>query len=316
MVRGGLFAVLFLTFTGAVFTQEVRLTAVTDTGTFRIGSWIDVHVTGSVSNEVESIDPVIVRDSIGLFEVLKVERSGSEPRWLIRLMTVDSGQVFMPPVEFTYKTRGDTAARKAYTNSILLKIGGVAVEPDGDIRDIKPPMYAPWLFEDYLPYLIGIIIIAGAGLGFYLYMRRRKRKKLETVVVKTYVPPHREALTALRVLEEKRMWQQGLVKEYYSEVTEIIRRFFERRWDVIALELTSDEIMFQMEKIPEAMTVWKTMESFFLTADLVKFAKYQPSPEENGKEMKSAYDIVRAMVPKVPVAEGGQLQEVEADAGR
>ena len=65
--------------------------------------------------------------------------------------------------------------------------------------------------------------------------------------------------------------------------------------------------------IPGALMIWKEMDSFFLTADLVKFAKYQPTPEENEKEMNSAYTIVRSMVPKVTVETEQQSQEVTAD---
>jgi hypothetical protein len=133
--------------------------------------------------------------------------------------------------------------------------------------------------------------------------------------IKVIIPPHREALTALRVLEEKKLWQQGLVKQYYSEMTEIIRHFFERRWSIIALELTTDEILVQMKNIPDALTVWNELESFFRTADLVKFAKYQPSPAEHENEMRTAYEIVRNMVPKAPVETEPQQQEITADVG-
>ena len=105
------------------------------------------------------------------------------------------------------------------------------------------------------------------------------------------------------------------MKQYYSEVTEIIRHFFERRWGIIALELTTDEILVQMKHIPDALKVWKEMESFFITADLVKFAKYEPSPTEHENEMRSAYEIVRMMVPKAPIELEPQLQETTADVG-
>lgn len=289
--------------------QEIRLSAKTEVSDFRIGSWIDVKVQGTLNSSVESIVPV-VKDSIGPFEVLKVERNGTEPEWLIRLTTIDSGKVFLPPIEFGYKMKGDTNLHKAYTNSLLLNVAGITIDPKGEIRDIKPPMSAPWLFEDILPYII-VLFIVGILAGAYYYYQRKKKKQFDLLAnVKVVIPPHREALTALRILEEKKLWQQGLVKEYYSEVTEIIRRFFERRWSVIALELTTYEILLQMKHIPEALTVWKEMERFFLTADLVKFAKYEPSPVEHEEEMQIAYSIVRAMTPKTPVVLEPQSQEV------
>jgi hypothetical protein len=304
----------FFLFSSTVFAQEVRLTAKTEVDTFRLGSWIDVQVEGKFDATIDTIAPV-VKDSVGLLEVIKVERNGTEPKWLIRLSTIDSGKIFLPPIEFDYKVKGDTGARKAFTNSLLLNIAGVTIDPKGEIKDIKPPMSAPWLFEDFLPYLIALVVIATLIGGFYYYWRKKKQKQDLLANIKVIIPPHREALTALRVLEEKKLWQQGLVKQYYSEVTEIIRHFFERRWSIIALELTTDEILMQMKHIPDALKVWKEMDSFFITADLVKFAKYEPSPAEHENEMRSAYEIVRMMVPKAPLETEPQLQEATDDAG-
>jgi len=312
MMRKAFF--FFLLLSSPVLAQEVHLTAKTEIDTFRLGSWIDVEVEGKYEATIDTIAPV-VKDSIGLLEVVKVERKGTEPTWLIRLTTIDSGKVFLPPIEFDYKVKGDSSKHKAYTNSLMLNIAGVAIDPKGEIKDIKPPMSAPWLFEDILPYLIALIIAAALACGFYYYWRKKKRKRDLLADIKVIIPPHREALTALRVLEEKKLWQQGFVKQYYSEVTEIIRHFFERRWGIIALELTTDEILIQMKHIPDALKVWKEMESFFITADLVKFAKYEPSPAEHENEMRSAYEIVRMMVPKAPVATETQLQEATADVG-
>jgi len=306
--------ILILISTSIVYSQPVRLTAKTEVDTFRLGSWIDVQVEGKFEATVDTIAPVM-KDSIGFLEVVKVERNGTEPKWLIRLTTIDSGKVFLPPIEFGYTVKGDTSKHKAYTNSLLLNIAGVAIDPKGDIKDIKPPMSAPWLFEDFLPYLIALIVLGALAGGFYYYWRKKKQKQDLLADIKVIIPPHREALTALRVLEEKKLWQQGLVKQYYSEVTEIVRHFFERRWGIIALELTTDEILVQMKHIPDALKVWKEMESFFITADLVKFAKYEPSPVEHENEMRSAYEIVRMMVPKAPVETEAQLQEATADVG-
>ncbi len=305
-------AICFFLCSGVGFSQEVRLTAKTNTDTFPLGSWIDVHVEGKTDAAIDSIAP-LVKDSIGSFEIVTVERKGTDFQWLIRLSTIDSGKVFLPPVGFGYKVKGDTSTHKAFTNSLLLTITGIPIDPQGEIKDIKPLLSAPWLFEDFLPYLIASIVLAALAGGYYYYWRKMKQKKDLLGEVKVVIPPHREALSALRVLEEKKLWQQGLVKEYYSEVTEIIRRFFERRWNIIALEMTTDEILVQIKHVPEALMVWKEMGSFFLTADLVKFAKYQPAPAEHEQEMHSAYEIVRSMVPKVSLETEPQPQEATAD---
>jgi hypothetical protein len=312
MVVARKFFILFFLTSTIGFAQEVRLQAKTEIDTFRLGSWIDVTIDGKLDAAIETIAPA-VNDSIGPFEVVTIERKGTEPRWLIRLTSIDSGKIFLPPIAFGYKVKGDTNTHKAFSNSLLFTISGVLIDPKGEIKDIKPQMSAPWLFEDFLPYFIALVLLGILAGGYYYYRRKMKMNRDILADVKIIIPPHREALTALRVLEEKKLWQQGLVKEYYSEVTEIIRRFFEKRWNIIALEMTTDEIMVQIKHIPEALIVWKEMESFFLTADLVKFAKYQPSPSEHDQEMHSAYEIVRAMAPKASLETESQPQEVAAD---
>lgn len=283
------------------------LTARTDSSHYRIGDWINLIVDGTMAAEVDTIAPA-VRDSIGQFEVLHINRAENKPSWIIRLMTVDTGSIFIPPVPFAYRVKGDTAIHKAFTNPLLLSVSGIAVDPKGDIKDIKPPVSAPWRFEDVLPYLIALVLLTGAAVGYYFYRKKQKVKQAAFVPAKPKMAPHTAALFALRELEDKKLWQNGKVKEYYSEATEIIRRFFEGRWNFIALELTTDEILQHMKQIPESELVWKEMQSLFVTADLVKFAKYVPTPEENQKVLHWAYEIVRAMTPSPAILEEEQQE--------
>ena len=298
----------------AASSQNVQLTAKINGDTFRLGDWIDVHVDGRISNSIDTIAPA-VKDSIGSFELVSATRDGANTTWTLRVTSTDSGRVFLPPIPFAYKVKGDTATRMAYTNSFFISLTGLAINPQGEIKDIKPPLWAPWLFEDFMPYVLGVLIIAAiAGAFYYFYWRKRKLKAGAEEEVKIIIPPHREALSALRLVEEKKLWQQGYIKEYYTETTEIVRRFFEKRWNIVALEMTTDEILDQMKHVPESLTVWKEMETFFRTADMVKFAKGQPTPSDHENEMRFAYDIVRAMVPKTPVVEPEQSNQPAQEA--
>ncbi len=290
--------------------QQVGLSARTDSSNFQIGDWIYLRVSATLPANIDTIAPA-VRDSIGPFEVLGVDRDPKNPNWTIRLMTVDTGMVFVPPVPFEYQLKGDTTRQRAYTNALLLNVTSIPVDPKGDIKDIKPPVSAPWTFQDVLPYLIGLLVLAGVFYGYYYYRKKQKEKQAAYVPPKPKIAPHTAALYALRELEEKKLWQGGNVKQYYSEATEIIRTFFEARWNFIALELTTDEIMQYMKRFPESEPLWKEMQSFFLTADLVKFAKHVPTPEENETELRWAYEIVRAMTPSPATREEEEQQSEE-----
>jgi len=293
--------------------QEVGLSAKSERREYRIGEWMDVIVEARVSVPIDTIGPA-VRDSLGAFELLGAKKEEGTNRWLLRFTTLDSGTVVLPPVPFAYRATGDTAFRRAYSNSLSFTIATMAVDAQGEIKDIKPPLPGAWTVEDLLPYILVCVVLAALAYGGY-YLHKRRQQRLAQLVEddRPEIPPHVVALTALRQLEEKKLWQAGKTKEFYSEVTEIIRRFFERRWNIIALELTTDEILAAMRRIPDAEPVRSEMRSFFQMADLVKFAKHQPSPEDCTNELRSAYEIVRVMVPRA-VPEPVPQEEAPVDA--
>lgn len=307
--------ILFLT-ESSVHAQDVQLHASIDSSSVRIGDWIRLRVTAEFPPGVTSISPMLT-DSLGVFEVLRVhaspvqiEEESHRQIWNIRLTSFEAMEGVIPPVPFSYSLEEDSTPRFASTLPIPIGVTGVETDPKGEIKDIKPPLRPPWAFEDFLPYGILTLILAALGAGYYYYRRRKRLVKAPERVV-PQIPPHVQALYALHALEEKRLWQQGKIKEYYSEVTEIIRRFFEGRFGIIALEMTSDEILRQLKRVPEALGTLKEIKAFFLTADLVKFAKHTATLAEHENELMWAYAIVRSMVPRPP--EPQEREEVAAN---
>ena len=303
--------ILLVLFAAAAHAQEPRVTARTDSAQYKIGEWIFMRVSAELPADVDSLAPA-VKDSVGAFEILNIDgqrAAGGRQEWVFKLTVFDTGNVFIPPVAFTYKHRQDTLQRIAYSNPISLAALSIPFDPKGDIKDIKPPLNAPWKFEDFLPYLIALLILALAALGYYYYQRWKKRREAGFVPLKPSIPPGQVALAALRSLEDRHLWQQGKVKQYYSEVTEIVRRFLEDQYGVLALESTSDEILAQLLKLPEAQALLAEFRSFFTTADLVKFAKYIPDPDDHDHELRWAYEIVRSLIPKPAIQP--EEQEVE-----
>lgn len=291
------------------FAQEVRVEGSVDSTRYRIGEWIDLRVQVDAPSTVASISPLIA-DTLGAFEILRtIPPARNSNGWTFRLIAFEPGEHVVPPLEFQYTLQDDPQTpRRALTKPLRLVITGMEIDPAGDIKDIKQPLTPPWRFEDTVPYLILLAVLAALAAGYYLF-KKRKRPVIEEEFKPT-VPPHQAALSALRELEDKHLWQQGKIKEYYSEVTEIIRRFFEGRFGIEALELTSEEILGQLGAVAEAKPLWKEINAFFLTADLVKFATYRPTPEEHVSELRWAYEIVRSMIPKPVVSESPREETV------
>ena len=282
------------------FAQEPQISARTDSGHYKIGQWVLLHVEAQLPRGVDSLLPV-PRDSVGPFELLALEPSrpaDHRQQWTFRLTTFDTGNVFIPPIAFAYRRQADTTFRVAYSNPLPLFVDAIPIDVKGDIKDIKPPLDAPWKFEDFLPYLIALAVFLLVGLAYYYYRKKKKQREAAYVAPKPTIPPGQAALAALRILEDKHLWQQGRVKEYYSEVTEIVRRFLEDQHGLLALESTSDEILAQLHRVPEAAALHAQCRSFLTTADLVKFAKYQPTPDEHERELHWAYEVVRALIPR------------------
>jgi hypothetical protein len=140
---------------------------------------------------------------------------------------------------------------------------------------------------------VGIVLVC-AGLAYLAYRYWKKRKLRQPG--ETYVPPPRAAhviaLDQLARLKDRKLWQQGRIKEFYTEITEILRRYIENRYQLMALEKTTDEIMVGLRAVAIAAQVLPPLETILRRADLVKFAKYQPGIPEHEEMFTVAYDMI------------------------
>ena len=136
---------------------------------------------------------------------------------------------------------------------------------------------------------------------WFVFRKQKQHEEEETFKV---LPPYEEAIYKLNELDEKLLWQNNKVKEYYSELTEIIRGFIERELKVPALENTTDEILEALKAFEDAGTIeitkdtLKTLQDLLHEADLVKFAKSKPLAIEIKEDRKDAENIIGNLTPK------------------
>lgn len=206
----------------------------------------------------------------------------------------DSGYYPIPPFVFSYQESGDTATHTAETEALLISVQGIAIDTSKNIRDIKMPLKVPFSLAEALPYILAGVGIIGLAL-LIIYLRKKLRKK---VVVKPAIvvpkrPPHEIALEELRKLESERLWQQGLVKQYHSRLTDIIRTYIEHRFGIIAMEMTTGEIMQAVRNLNIDSSASEKLSRLLTLADMVKFAKMQPLPGENEMSMQQSYEFVQ-----------------------
>jgi hypothetical protein len=278
------------------FSQEVVAKARTDSVVYNIGDWINIHVDlthppGVILHPTftDTLDGFLV---ISRKPVWDKDERHSATRVIVS--KYDSGVAVLPPLSFSFILGTDSTLQTITTNPITLTIRTVEVDTSKDFHDLKPPVPVSLSFLEVLLYAA---IIDGSLLVLYLlYYYWKKRRSQVRSAEPVYVPPprpaHIVALEQLALLKEKKLWQQGLIKQYYSEVTEIVRRYFENRYGFAALEQTTDEIMLDLRKHVHASDIWEETERVLRLADLVKFAKYQPGMNEHENAVTVAYDIV------------------------
>jgi hypothetical protein len=138
--------------------------------------------------------------------------------------------------------------------------------------------------------VLGILII----LAFLFYLK--KRKKAEPVFQirsKIQLLPHELALSEIEKLRLKKLWQAGRTKEYHSELTDILRKYLESGFNIMAIEMTSQEIIDSLRTQNNMHNdSIRKINHILAMADLVKFAKMQPLPVENDMNMENAVAFV------------------------
>jgi hypothetical protein len=304
----GAVVVLFAVHSLLLFSQNVSVTATADSTHITMGDWLSLTV------QVKHADSVDVswsefKDTLGVFEIIRQDTlqpdrtvgAVTEGR-KFTLSAYNSGSFVIPPILIAYKSPNDTTLHYVKSDSLTIQVSSVEVDTAKAIKDIKPPLGVPLTWKE-IAYYAGIVLALAALIyGGYYYYRKRKKKAGEIAEEEApKIPPHIQAIIRLKELQEKRVWQQGDVKGFYSEATEIIRQYFEGRYGIMALEMTSDEVFAQLRQFALELDVTKLIESFFVDADLVKFAKYTPVPSENEAVIPQALDIVERTKPKVEV---------------
>ena len=193
----------------------------------------------------------------------------------------DSGAYYIPPIKLN-----DNLS----TKGLLLNVMSVSTDQNSEIKDIKEPLKPQYEFKDFLPWIILLLTII---LIVYLLKKYvfNKKEKVEKKIIKTIVPAHITALKELNNIEKKKLWQSGKIKQYYSGISEILRKYMEHRFKFIALELTTDEILLNI-KNTISREEYVELQQVLERADLAKFAKSKPNEEENKQSMELAKRFV------------------------
>ena len=292
---------LAMTFFAAVaFGQQSEVKARLDSTYILIGDYLNVQLSVKAPVATKVLFPAVqpwLPDSIEMIGVSKIdtliENDIAAYKQTVTVTAFDSGSFVFPALPF-YSA---DSVLLGTTNPLPFEVTTVPVDTTLAIKDINLPVKVPLTFKEVLPYILAVLAVALlVALIVFLILRFAKKEKKPKVKVKV-VPKekaHIIALSRLEALRIKKLWEVGEVKAYYSELTDIIRDYMENRWEFGAMEMVTPEIMAELERLNLSAEDRERMREILNTADLVKFAKWQPMPTDHDRCFKDAVGFVQA----------------------
>ncbi|MEO8067434.1 MAG: hypothetical protein ABI599_07060 [Flavobacteriales bacterium] len=208
----------------------------------------------------------------------------------LTITSFDSGYWAIEPLRFV--VQGDTVE----SNALVLTVNTVEVDTAQAIRDIKDIYevqfnFMEWLKENWPWVAGGAAVLAAVIAGIVLLLRRKPNEKSKAP--EPLLPLHVRMLAALEEIDRKRLWQQGMHKQYQTEVTDLLRGYVEQRFGTPALEKTTDELLQELKLSSMHSGHREQLGNILRLADLVKFAKLTPAPIENEQLMSAAVRLVQ-----------------------
>ncbi len=253
--------------------------------------------------------PVPPEDIFNIKKVSDFKRDEEEQTVEGRTMTLTTyrlGEFIIQPVEIQYRN-SDGGIQKLVTEPIYLTVKSIAEgEIKKDIRDIKSVFSIPTEYR-WIVYTAIALLILLLGVGGYLFWKHRK--KIGLLASKSHLTPEEEALHALNELFDSDLLRRGLVKEYYFRLSEILRAYFELRFQIIAVEATTGEILEALKKRDMLPELTAKIQEVLEAADLAKFAKWKPEPTNIIRINKQSRAIIEESTPKVSEPEAAAAQE-------
>ncbi|MDP4278658.1 MAG: hypothetical protein Q8914_13620 [Bacteroidota bacterium] len=293
-----LFLVVMMTCTTTAFSQSVTVTAAIDSTTMPIGQQSGFHITINGPASLHYTLPSFPGDSLikgievvtrGHVDTTKESNGYIKIKANYKITSFDSGFYYIPPIKIL-------AGKDTFeSNNLSLKVLTYNVDTTKhQLFDIKGVQAPPFVWADYLlPVLLVLLIIALGLLGWWYFRKRKQKGELsEEEAMLANLPPHVVAIMELDKLKSEKLWHTGRNKEFYTRMSDILRIYINRRFQVDSLEMTTGEILELFRRDKNTQSVYQNLKQILQLADLVKFAKLTPLENDNELSMMNAYLFV------------------------
>ncbi len=301
--RGGQFTtlamtLLFILITPATFAQNANVKAVLDSQKILIGDQMNLDLTVEMETG-STVDWPVLKDTItGQLEIVQA----SVPDTMLKetgetvihqrmvITSFDTGYMVLPPIRFLFN---DDTLQVLSTEPQLIFVGDIPVQMEAEIMDIKEPYDVPYNWRKWIKWgLLAWLILGLIAIAVYIWEKHRKKPVESAMRPKPKRPAHEIALEKLEGLRLKKLWQNDRTKEFYIELSDIIREYIEFRFDILALEMTTDETVHALRRDGMEEEKVSPLRKMLVMADLAKFAKYRPVANENER----CFDIARSFI--------------------
>lgn len=288
-------------FTYSAKAQDIRVEAKLDKTTIALGDQTILHLIAQLPANSHVDFPVLadtISSKIQIVEIGKTDTIADKNNPGVKtisrqyiITSFDAGLHMIPAYTFGSKSGSFNTA------ALPLEVTAVKVDTTKAIFDIKEPLAVSYSFMDWLRdnwklvLLLGLAILVIVGLIWY-FIKKSRNKPARVEPPKPIVPLHTIALDKLNALKKEKLWEQGQVKQYHSHLTDIIREYLEKRYEINALEQTSEEIFAGLRHLNISEQNTNKLRQMLLLADLVKFAKATPLNSDNEQSMENAISFV------------------------
>ena len=290
-----------------------------------VGQQTQLTVTATMKEGQKAVFPVFqpTQQITPGVEVLSSEEQGVrstengfvERTVVYTLTSFDDTLYYLPP--FVVNVDGKPYEGKSLALKVLtLEVDTLHPEnffgPKG-VQD-NPFQWSEWSVSFWLSVLMLVLM----ALGYYLYLRLRDNKPIiKSIRIVKRLLPHQKAMKEIEALRVERHSMnednQESQKEYYTKLTETLRKYIEERYGFSAMEMTSGEIIERLMKSPDAKSL-DELRQLFQTADLVKFAKFSTLINENDANLMNAIEFINeTKIENLPTEETVKPQLTEAE---
>lgn len=226
------------------------------------------------------------------FDTLSVKKGIMEIKGRTVLTSFDSGSYFLPPMIVSIQ-RENGQVDTIFYDGPTMEVTTIPVDTSNfEAKDIKGQIKYPVTFKELIPWF-GLLILLTAIVYVvvrWIKLRKENLSFFGKPIVKD--PPHITALRSLEKIRAQKLWQNDKQKQFYTAVTDTLRQYMAERYNIAALEETSNEIFSDLKGRDISPDLMEKVKGLFETADFVKFAKHNASTQENEEAIPTAVRFV------------------------